>query len=241
MKTTFIVTCAINTNIGIYDPGFRILQLHQTLDSILRHYADANIILVDGGKPIRATEQSELRHQYDQLIKRAHAYLDLTDHEQVQKFHENYLDKINIRHEMGGTTGLIKSAAENIIMLNVLVALQNSPDLESFRNVDRIFKISGRYMLSPMFDSSIYETTEAQNLYVFKQRDPSWMADALTAIGVEHGYSSRLWSFPAGLLEDCIQRYENIITDYYANTWDLRLVMKYSILISWEPLPPMEL
>jgi len=218
MKTTFIMTCAINTNIGIYDPSFRILQIQQTMDSILGHYPDANIILVDGGKPVVAAEYPALYEQYKQLTQRAHVYLDMTNNEQVQNFHKNYLDKINIRHEMGGTTGLIKSAAENIIMYNVLHTLQNNAELEAFRNVDRIFKISGRYMLSPLFDSSIYETATAQNLYVFKQRDKSWMPDALSAIGVEYSYSSRLWSFPAKLLEDCVQRYENIINDYYSIT-----------------------
>lgn len=215
MKTTFIVTAAINTNIGIYDPSFRILQINQTIDSILEHYADANILLVDGGKPIVADEQPALYQQYQQLKQRASAYLDMTSNEQVQKFHTEYLDKITVRHEMGGTTGLVKSAAENVIMYNVLYTLQHSPDLEAFRNVDRIFKISGRYMLSPLFNTSDYTATPAMNHYVFKQRDPSWMADAETAIGVGHSYSSRLWSFPASMLGDCIDRYEAIITDYY--------------------------
>jgi hypothetical protein len=211
MKTTFIVTCAVNTNIGIYDPSFRILQIHQTIDSILKHYADANILLVDGGKPIT----DNLAQQYNGLRQRAHAFLDMTNNEQVQKFHEDYLDKIPVRHEMGGTTGLVKSAAENIIMYNILYALQNSADLEAFKNVDRIFKISGRYILSPMFNTSEYTSTPAMNRYVFKQRDTSWMTDAETAIGVKYSYSSRLWSFPADWLGDCIDRYETIINDYY--------------------------
>lgn len=211
MKTTFIVTCAVNTNIGIYDPNFRILQIHQTLDSILQHYPDANIILVDGGKPMG----TDLAQQFEPLKKRAQAYLDMTNNEQVQAFHTDYLDKITIRHEMGGTTGLVKSAAENIIMYNVLYTLQNSPDLEAFRNVDRIFKISGRYMLSPLFNASDYTATPALNHYVFKQRATSWMTDAEKTIGVGYSYSSRLWSFPASMLTDCIDRYEKIIEDYY--------------------------
>lgn len=218
MKTTFIVTAAVNTNIGIYDPGFRILQIQQTLDSIIKHYPDANILLVDGGKPVIQGEHPTLYQQYQQLRQRAGAFLDMTNNDDVQNLHKNYLDQTTIKHEMGGMTGLVKSAAENLIMYHVLSALQNSPDLETFRNVDRIFKISGRYMLSPLFNTSDYTATPAINHYVFKQRDASWMADAQAAIGVEYSYSSRLWSFPASMLEDCITRYEAIINDYYKIT-----------------------
>ena len=214
MKTTFIITCAVNTNIGIYDPSFRILQIHQTLDSILQHYPDANLILVDGGKPMSA----ELAQQFEPLKKRAHAYLDMTDDAQIENFHRDYLDKAQIRHEMGGMTGLIKSAAENVIMYRVLQALETNTDLQTFKNVDRIFKISGRYMLSPLFNTSDYTATPAVNHYVFKQRNTSWMADAEKTIGFGYSYSSRLWSFPGNQLTDCRQRYEKIIDDYYRIT-----------------------
>jgi hypothetical protein len=212
MKTTFIVTCAVNTNIGIYDPSVRILQIHQTIDSIRSKFADANIILVDGGKPV--TDPDMIKH-YDALKHRCQAFLDMTSNEQIQHIHTEFLDKIPVRHEMGGTTGLTKSAAENIIMYNILHALKTSPDLQPAVDVDRIFKISGRYMLSPLFDASVYDTAAAQDKYVFKQREKSWMPDAEQTIGVGYNYSSRLWSFPAAKLDDCIERYEAILADCF--------------------------
>lgn len=210
MKTTFIVTCAINTNVGIFEPWTRIQQIHKTIDSIRSHFADANIILVDGGKPVVDAQEKQM---LEGLKQRCHAFLDLTSNDQINHLHTNFLNTLPVKHEMGGITGLSKSAAENIIMYNVLYALQQSPDLKPALEVDRIFKISGRYQLSPLFDPAVYETAEAQDRYVFKQRDPSWMPDALETIGVDSAYSSRLWSFPANKLDDCITRYEAILED----------------------------
>lgn len=210
MKTTFIVTCAINTNVGIYEPWSRIQQIHQTMDSIKQHYADAYIVLVDGGKPV---EDAQQKNMLEGLKSRAHAFLDMTNNDQIHHLHSNFLDHLPVKHEMGGITGLSKSAAENVIMYNILYAISQSEDLKPAREVDRIFKISGRYQLSPLFDPTVYESQEAQNRYVFKQADASWMPDAASTIGVDRSYSSRLWSFPADMLDDCISRYENILND----------------------------
>lgn len=210
MKTTFIVTAAVNTNIGIYDPWARILQINETINSIYRRVNDAKIILVDGGKSV---EDAELLNYYDTLKSRVHAFLDLTKNEHINHLHAEFLDRIPNRFEMGGTTGLTKSAAEIVLFYNTLMALKTSAELTELRSADRIFKISGRYQLAPLFDISQYNMAELADRYVFKTRTPSWMPDAKTALDVDSCYQSRLWSFPGSKLDDCIARYEKILAD----------------------------
>jgi phage-related protein len=45
MKPTFIVTSAIDTNVGVYSPDIRILQTHETVNSIQKYFPDALLIL----------------------------------------------------------------------------------------------------------------------------------------------------------------------------------------------------
>lgn len=208
MKATFIITTAINTNIGIYDPWSRMQQVNQTINSIYDKFKECYIMLVDGGKPIT---DAEMLNHFESIKRRVNVYLDMTADKQVEHLHTNFLDKIETPYEMGGMTGLTKSAAENIIMYNALHALQYSPDLENMRAVDRIFKISGRYQLSPLFDASVYAGFEDK--YVFKERTKSWMPDAQQALGIEYCYQSRLWSLPAHRLAATVDIYADIIKD----------------------------
>lgn len=184
------------------------MQVNATINSLYQHFENPYIMLVDGGKPM--TDAAMLDH-FETLKRRAHVFLDMSSDDQINHLHTNFLDRVPSRHEMGGTTGLTKSAAENIIMYNALHALQTSPGLAELRTVDRIFKISGRYQLSPLFDPAVY--ADHKDRYVFKKRTASWMEDAKTALGIDSCYQSRLWSFPADKLADCTERYGNIVAD----------------------------
>lgn len=208
MKTTWIITSAINTNVGAYTPDLRILQTHETLNSILEFYPDAKFILVEAGNPM--PDDNEM---YNRLRARCHVNLNMTGNEQIKHLQDNFLNKMTNRHEMGGATGLTKTVAELTIMSNVLEALKNEKDLAPALETDRIFKISGRYQLSPLFDPTVYELPVAAGKYVFKQRDKSWMPDAKDTIGTEYGYSSRLWSFTPDLLEEVSIKMQQMVED----------------------------
>lgn len=205
MKTTFIVTSAIFTPLGPLSPDIRILQTLDTLRSIRRHYDDAIIVLVEGGAPV---QDSEL---WQQLKRSVNVILDMTNNAQIQHLHTSIMNKVGNRHEMGGVSGLSKSVAELTLMVNVLDALKNHYDMKPALEVDRIFKISGRYQLSPVFDTSVYE--QAQGKYVFKRREKSWMNDALQQVGTDHGFSSRLWSFDTVLLDITLDKFNDMLAD----------------------------
>lgn len=203
MKTTWIITSAINTNAGIYDVGARILQTHDTINSILRFYPDALLVLVEGGRPMQDSPA------WDTLRKRVNVYMDLTGNPQIQHLHENFLSAAQNRNEMGGLTGLSKTVAEITTLGSALNSMLTDEQLRPLCEVDRVFKISGRYQLSPMFDASVYTMPEAADRFVFHERQPSWIADALNTVGTAYGYNSRFWSLPASRLE------------YLREVWDI--------------------
>ena len=208
MKTTWIITSAINTNVGAYSPELRAIQTHETLNSIQRFYPDARFVLVEAGNPI--DENNEL---YNSLKARCHVNLNMTGNDQIRHLQDHFLNKMTNKHEMGGATGLTKTVAELTIMTAVLDALKNHPDMSPATEVDRIFKISGRYQLSPLFDPTVYESAEAAGKYVFRRRDPSWMPDALESVGTEFGFSSRLWSFTPDRLDELIGKIDVMTED----------------------------
>lgn len=206
MKPTFIITSAIESTLGPLPADIRILQTMDTVRSIRRTYEDAITILVEGGS---SKPTSPL---WTQLQGMVNVTIDMTNNEQIQHLQQNIMSKVNNKFEMGGVSGLAKTVAELTLMINTLDAINNHPEMEPTRQVDRIFKISGRYQLSPLFDKSVYE--DANMKYVFKRRDASWMdAASCEAIGTNHGFSSRLWSFDIGLLDSTQERLQAAMDD----------------------------
>ena len=220
MTPTFIITSAIETQLGPLPADIRILQTMDTVRSIYRTYPEAKTVLVEGGARIPTSPL------WSQLRGMVHVFMDMTNNEQIQHLQQNVMSKINNKFEMGGTSGLSKTVAELTLMVNVLDAINNHPDLVPARQVDRIFKISGRYQLSPAFDKSVYENADMK--YVFKRRDASWMdAASCAAIGADHGFSSRLWSFDIGLLDATHERLQTALEDMIEISTDHYIDMEH--------------
>jgi len=204
MTATFIVTSAIITNMGVYDPLSRMQQTHQTIDSIYKKFPDAKILLVEAG-------DIKIREVVDpiwvNLRNRVSAYMDLTDDETLQ-----YLKTLpfNSAREMGGPAGLIKSMSETVALHRALSTLQGAEGLRDLREVDAIYKLSGRYVLSPLCNPrELYYPGK----YLFKIAEPSWIPNALENIGTDHLYQSRFWGFDARLLDDAVETYERMMVD----------------------------
>jgi len=179
MKTAFIITSAINTAAGIYPPEIRVLQTHNTIDSIKKFFPDALTILVEGSSQ-RLSDNPPTG--LDHLRSRVNYFVDMTNNEQIQHLHTSIMDQNPNRTEMGGMNGMAKTIAELTLLSNVLEGIATHPDMEAVRGVDRIFKLSGRYMLSPMFrpEEHFHHTK-----WVFRQRDPSWIQNAIDELADE--------------------------------------------------------
>ncbi|MGP0082885.1 MAG: hypothetical protein ACLP0B_04540 [Steroidobacteraceae bacterium] len=204
MKTTWLITSAVSTNVGIYDTMTRIRQTDNTITSIKRFYPDAIIILADGGK------QFDSPHEYfDQLVKRCHLFIDCRNNDDIKNLQNNVFNRNEIRGQMGGISGISKSLSELTIINFALETLKTPTIAASALDVDRVFKISGRYLLSPLFDPTVYKGVGDK--YVFRQRQPSWMKNAPQRIGSDSYFSSRLWSFAPSQLDDTLNIFTNMI------------------------------
>ena len=206
MKTAFIITSAINTNAGIYPAEIRILQTHDTITSIRNYFPDALTILVEGSSQRLGDNPPQ---GWRELQSRCNVFLDMTGNEQIQHLHQ-LLDNHQNKTEMGGLSGMVKTLAELTLLNNTFEGIATHPELETVRSVDRIFKISGRYKLSPLFVPAEHFHHDR---YVFRQRDPSWSQNAQQVIGTDHSFASRFWSFDRGLLDDVRHKYQAMLED----------------------------
>lgn len=207
MKTAFIITSAINTAAGIYPPEIRVLQTHNTIDSIKKFFPDALTILVEGSSQRLSDNPPQ---GLDHLRSRVNYFVDMTNNEQIAHLHTSIMDQNPNRTEMGGMNGMAKTIAELTLLSNVLEGIATHPDMEAVRGVDRIFKISGRYMLSPMFrpEEHFHHTK-----WVFRQRDPSWIQNAQQVVGTDYFYASRFWSFDRLNLDEARDKYQAMTGD----------------------------
>jgi len=202
MKTTFIITSAINTGAGIFPADIRIMQTLSTIDSIRKFFPDAITIVVEGGTHVDDSPG------FQALKQRSNAFIDMTKDEQIQYLHEIMNGNPN-RTEMGGTNGVAKTIAELTLTQSVLNGLVSHPELEVARNTDRVFKISGRYQLSPLFNPAEHYHHDH---WVFRQKDATWNPTG----GIPYFYSSRLWSVCPTLIEKTRDIYNTMIEDAHA-------------------------
>jgi len=207
MTPLFIITSAINTNAGLFDPGTRMFQTAGTIDSIKKIYPNAKLLLVEGGEPFDEEEPF-----WKSIKLRCDAYLNLQSNDQIKFLHSQYFKTTQHKYEMGGTIGLSKTIAELTLMHNVLTSLHTNPDLNFLtEGVDRVFKITGRYQLSPMFNELVYE--DQNDKYVFVKRQKSWIDNAEENLGVDSQFSSRLWSFGINKLDEAVEIMEDMLED----------------------------
>ncbi len=188
----FVVTSAIVTSAGVYSPTVRLAQTMQTIRSIRQHYPKAFILLVEGGARLHdmPVGWTELRGAVDGL-------LDVTTDKTIVRLHELAFSVAQSPTQQGGSIGVAKTMAELVLMAGALRVLAGLP---SGAQGGRVFKLSGRYQLAPLFDPRRYDT--ARGRYVFACRRPSWMANALEKLGIEYCLSSCLWSFDATSLAE---------------------------------------
>lgn len=206
MIPLFIITSAVNTNIGIFDPATRMFQTAATIDSIKKIYPDSKILLVEGGEPF-----DEETPFWKNIKARCNAYLNLQSNDQIKFLHTQYFKTVTNKQEMGGISGLSKTIAELTLMHTVLTQLHTNSDLSDLIDVDRIFKITGRYQLSPMFDPSVYE--DKNDKYIFVKREKSWIENASETLNVDSQFSSRLWSFGINKLDEAVETFEDMVHD----------------------------
>lgn len=181
MKSIFIITSCLRPAIGVFSPDERLKQTLETVDSIRKKSPDSFMILSD-------VSIEPLTEKYEELVSKVDLFLDLSNVDFLSHFTKNGM----------------KSQGECAMMHVVLDYLEHNPDL--LKDVDRIFKITGRLQLDDGFDIKEYDGLNGK--YVFKKRIPTWMNQPIH--GATHVFDTRLWSMCTSLIGVHTQALEKV-------------------------------
>lgn len=198
MKNIVLLTSALYTNYGIYNPQERIKQTLETALSAKKYIPGAVVILVDNSKVEVQADDSD---DFNALLDAVDYYIDNSDDKDIQYFHNNVAN-YDVGKNAMEAMGLMKAMSYIITDENIMKDVNEST---------RIFKLSGRYQVTEKFDFANFDNENTKNKYVFKKSQPSWINPDDT--GVTTLLQTRLWSFTPTMLEDTMKMYANIINN----------------------------
>ena len=184
-KNLFIVTSALQANIGVVGNEERLKQTIETLENLKEKVPDAMVLLVDGSP-----------HNIDEIIKKRIS-------EYCQAIWFNTHPDIYAMASSGR-----KSEAEIIMMFNTLLQIKQS---KSIHEIKRIFKYSARTILENDFDINEYDNLYGK--YVFKKSIPSWMSPERKINITDHLYITRMFSFCPSLIDNYLQTLQPILNN----------------------------
>jgi len=186
VKHAFIVTSAINSKFGVFSPAERLQQTIDTIKSIRTRAPGSKIFVMECcGEPITS-------EQANQLIGISDGFVDYSTDEDVQAMYDS------------DNWDVVKNSTEIMCFGNALEQLKNSG---KFTGIDRVHKMSGRYILNDFFDVETYEQSDVLNKIVIGPKYPSQFPLAVTTVPLQ--YMARLWSWPIAMLDDVIQVYRD--------------------------------
>jgi hypothetical protein len=173
----FIVTSALNPNMGILNREERMQQTIEGLQSLRNKCPDAIVLLADGSP--EKVEEEKIRS----LSHLVNFVADFSNDSDITQF---------------ASRGM-KSQAENVLLLKTTMLLkQDASMMRLMQSVSRVYKFSGRTILNDGFDSSEHNHF---GKYVFKKRMPTWLsgerAETFTDLLI-----TRLFSFCPSLIDD---------------------------------------
>ena len=181
-KHCFIVTSAVNSKFGVYTSEERLTQTVITLQNIKFRVPDAKIVVMECAGTALSSAQSDVLEQHCDLL------LDFSRDPDVQAIYQS------------DNWDVVKNSTEIMCFGRALRMCQDDGDLAG---IDRIHKMSGRYILNDEFDPDVYEKYPDRIIIGPKHRSQF----PFEVTGIELQYMARLWSWPANLTEQIIQVY----------------------------------
>ena len=195
-RNLFIVTSALNANIGVVNSDDRLEQTINTLNNLRDRVPEAAVLFVDGSPEPVTDKIKKIIGNYCQALW-------FTTHPEIKSF------------ALAGR----KSEAELLMLLNTLIQFKNNPELMGFlHGVKRIFKFSARSLLEDDFDITEYNNKFGK--YVFKKSLPSWMSPERKTSITDHLYITRLFSFCPSLLDNYLQTIGPMISNVMSHGID---------------------
>ena len=197
MKPLFLISSAIHVKHGVFTAEQRLDQTILTLQSIRDKMPDADILVVESsGKQSITDEETEKLKPYIAGL------LNFNPDQQVQEIYNMPKDNRDVLKNM--TELIVFGKALNFI-------LREQPEL--LNDVSRVFKMSGRYLLSESFDLKPFEDEKYKDNYIFSQRRKTQFPSIVTN-GLTHQFMSRLWSWPTHKTALTFFRYNLMIEDF---------------------------
>lgn len=194
MNHCFIITSAINTRFGVFNSAKRLLDTLATIGSIRAQVHDAKIVILEmAAIPLTEDQTTILSSESDVL-------LDFTDE-----------DSVKLMYASTDNWDIVKNGTEIQVFGAALKLLREDGELDG---IDRIHKISGRYVINNQFQADVYDNLDVRNKIVLAERRPSQFSEAL--VGLQYQYMSRLWSWPAALTDTVIEFYDAALANFTA-------------------------
>jgi hypothetical protein len=188
IKHCFIVTSAVNSKFGVYSPAARLQQTITTLQNVRARVPECKIIVMECAGTSLTDAQSSLIEENCDLL------LDFSSDPDVQAIYQS------------DNWDVVKNSTEIMCFGRALRMCQDDGD---FAGLDRIHKMSGRYVLNDEFNLGVYE--EHPDRIIIGPKNQSQFPYEIT--GIELQYMARLWSWPAEQTERVIQVYKDSL-DY---------------------------
>lgn len=184
IKHAFIVTSAVNSKFGVFSPAERLQQTLDTIKSIKDRIDDPLIIVMECcGEPIKPV-------QADILRANCHVFVDYSQDEEVQSLYDS------------DNWDVVKNGTEIMCFGRVLAVLAHEG---IFAGIDRIHKMSGRYVLNDLFDLDTYEDSDVKQKIVIGPKYSSQFPIEITTVPLQ--YMARLWSWPISRVDEVIKVY----------------------------------
>lgn len=186
IQHAFVVTSAINSKFGVFTPAERLEQTIGTITSIKAKIPTARVFVMECcGTPISAV-------QANALIGSSDGFIDYSTDPDVQAMYDN------------NNWDVVKNGTEIMCFGNALETLKKSGKLDG---VDRVHKMSGRYILNEFFDPETYEQSEILDKIIIGPKHNSQFPVEVTQQAWQ--YMARLWSWPNSMTEEVIQVYRD--------------------------------
>jgi hypothetical protein len=184
IKHCFVVTSAVNSKFGVYTPEERTAQTIATLDNIRERVPGCKIVVMEcGGTP-------PTNDQLKTLVQHSDYLLNYSTDPDVQAIY------------VSDNWDLVKNSTEIMCFAR---ALRECKERGILTGIDRVHKMSGRYLLNNDFDLAVYE--QYADRIVIGPKYKSQFPFEVT--GIELQYMARLWSWPIAQNDRVIQVYDD--------------------------------
>lgn len=171
MNHLFVISSAINTKFGLFDSDQRLLQTYRTFKSVYDRIPNARIAVIESSGYPLDPDVVEALHGV------VHCLVDMSRNEEVSKIHNSTPN-----------WDIVKNACEMMCFSAGFGMMDKTNILEG---IDRVHKLSGRYLLNDDFDPSLYE--KYPDKIIITEKLETTFGER---VNIPYQYVSRLWSWP---------------------------------------------